>query len=194
MIYVRTLIVLLSLLSLANAYAADWRYTGNTGGKDNEAMFYDADSVEHPNKDIVRVWTKTIPQKALNDYYKKHGSEKWYIENVGRKIATGYSPEFFELPQVKKHFSIPKPDGETLDDFKIDITGEEFLANTGEVKATSKVYDEILCSEMRIGFLSITVYRKDGSVANTDHESPEHKHIPPDSTGQWLSMLVCPKS
>ena len=77
-------IVLTPLWSGA-VFAADWQYTGNSAiGKEATAMFFDADSVEHPNKGTVRVWVKAISQKALNRYYEKHGSEKWYIENVAQ--------------------------------------------------------------------------------------------------------------
>jgi len=72
-------------------FAADWQYTGNSvTDKEATALFFDAASVERPSKGSVRVWVKAISQKALNRYYEKHGSEKWYIENVARKVATGY--------------------------------------------------------------------------------------------------------
>lgn len=196
MVHARTLIALVLLLPLANVYASDWRYMGNTHGKDKdeEAMFYDLESIEHPNKDTVRIWTMAISQKAINSYLDKHGLDKGIVDNGADKLLLGYVPEYLNIPAINKHYPTPNPNGETLKDVTIEITSEEYIANSGEVKATGKFYDEIRCSEKQIGFLSIILYNKDGSISSNNIDPPQYRHIPPDSTGQWLSMLVCQKS
>lgn len=185
--------VLIALLCSGAVFAADWQYTGNSViGKDPTAMFFDADSVQHPSKGTVRVWVKAISQKVLERYYEKHGSEKWYIENVARKIASGYVPAFFMLPSIKKLYSKPKPNGQKLDDLIIDVTGEEFLANSGDLPERAKFYFEIDCKGKRMATLSATLYRADGSMSNAaDYESPKYAHVAPDSTGEWTWLLVC---
>ena len=194
MIYVRTLIALLSLLSLANVYASDWRYTGNTGGKDDSAMFYDADSISYPNKDTVRVWIKLISQKALDKWAQKHSLDKRVIDAVAKKIAYGYSPDYFEIPSVKSQRSTAVPKQEEQRNIEMQIMIEEQLADFGDVKETAKVFDEIQCAERQLGFLSIVMYKSNGEVTSTDTDNPQYHHVAPDTTGEWLLMLVCPKS
>ena len=81
----------------------------------------------------------------------------------------------------------------TKQDLIIDVTGEEIIVNGGQVSATSKIYFEIDCPGKRNAILSSIHYRADGSVSQSgDIESPKFQHIAPDSTGEWVSLMLCP--
>lgn len=181
------------LLIPTGALAADWQYAGNTKkGMEEMAMFFDAESIEHVNKNTVRVWDKSIPQKLLTGYYVKHGSEKLFIKNVASKVATGYTPKFLQLPSVKSLY--PNAQGATLQDAIIDVASEEYIANTAKVYEAIKVYTEIDCTGKRFAILAATAFHANGSIANSsDAKSPKFMYISPDSYGEWLLQLTCPK-
>jgi hypothetical protein len=45
------------------AYAADWQYAGLVG-KD-KVSFFEAEDIQYPEKDTVRIWVKNIPEKSI---------------------------------------------------------------------------------------------------------------------------------
>jgi hypothetical protein len=194
----RKLIYILAFVSnfvVATVYASDWRYFGNSGGKDDSAMFYDADTIEHPNKDSIRVWTKLIPQESLTKYVDKHHADKQIIDGVAKKLVNGYIPEYLELPSIKKRYSMTVSTKEELADIKVNVVLSEFLANSGNVQESAKIFSEIQCVQKQIGTLSIITYKKDGSSSSEDFQIPMFiKHVAPDTSGEWLLFMVCPKS
>ena len=188
MVYMRTLIAILLLLPIVEAYAADWQYTGGT---DDGSTFFDAEGIQYPDKDTVRVWIKSIANRTSDDYYKEiEGKRKeTFIEDTAQKKARGYIPKFFLLDPVKRMYKSKR-------DYENAIAGaiaDEVIANDIGISAAASAYFEIHCKGKRIGTLSIIKYRKDGSVeqsASTKH--PKYDDILPHTTAEWLSMLVCP--
>jgi hypothetical protein len=98
MVYVRTLIALLLLLPFAKAYSADWQYTGGT--KDGSS-FFDAEGVQYPEKDTVRVWVKSITNKTGRNCFKGKKGKK-LIEDSAQKMASGYIPSYLLLESIKR--------------------------------------------------------------------------------------------
>jgi hypothetical protein len=190
MFYIRTLIVILLLLPVVEAHAADWQYTGGT---DDVSTFFDADGVQYPDKDTVRAWIKSIAYKTSDNYYKEiEGKRKEkFIENTAQKKARGYIPKFFLLDSVKRMYR-----GKS--EYESAIAGaitDEIIANEVDVNSAAKALFEIDCHGKRIAIFSITKYRGDGSVEKSvSTKQPKYDDILPDTTGEWLSMLVCPKA
>jgi hypothetical protein len=180
------MIVFLLLLPLVNVYAADWQYTGGT--KDG-STFYDAESIQYPDKDSVRVWVKSITSKAASSYFKGK-KEKKLIDDAATKMASGYVPNYLLLESVKRIYK-------NENDYRgaiAEVIADEIIANEFGVHADVSIYYQIDCKGKRIGTLSFTKYRKDTSVETSGStEQPKYDCISPDSTGEWLSMLVCPK-
>ncbi len=188
MIFVRTLCAIVFLFPLAEVYAANWQYAGIVG-KD-KASFFDADGVQHPDKDTVRMWVKNIPEKTIKSYFNSKNREQ-VIEDSARKIASGYIPDFLKLESIKRsHPTDPK-----MQDALATMVSDEIIANKPSVQATTTTFFEIDCKGKRIAPLTIIKYRKNGSVAKTETPQPaKYFYIVPDSSGDWLSMLVCPTS
>lgn len=190
MLYIRTLIVILLLLHLVEAHATDWQYTGGTN---DASTFFDAEDVQYPDKDTVRVWIKSIAYKTSDNYYKEIEGERKekFIEDIALKKARGYIPKFFLLDSVKRMYR-----GKS--EYESAIAGaiaDEIIANDVDVHAAAKALFEIDCNGKRIAIFSITKYRRDGSVEKSvSTKQPQYDYILPDTTGEWLSMLVCPKA
>lgn len=188
MICVRTLFAIFLLLSLAGAYAADWQYAGLVG-KD-KASFFDAEGIQYPDKDTVRMWVKNIPEKAIKKYFNSKDRDQ-VIEESARKITSGYIPNYLKLESIKRTL----PTDLKMQDALATMVSDEIIANKPGVQATTATYFEIDCKGKRISPLTIIKYRKNGSVAKSETPQPaKYFYIVPDSSGDWLSMLVCPKS
>ena len=141
----------------------------------------------------MRVWIKSISYKASDSYQKQiEGKRKeQFIEETAQKKARGYIPNFFLLDSVKRMYK-----GKS--EYENAIAGaieDEIIANDVDVHAAAKAFFEIDCRGKRIAIFSITKYRKDGSVEKSGStKQPKYDYTLPDTTGDWLSMLVCPKA
>ena len=188
MICFRTLLAVVFLLPSAEAYAADWQYAGNVD-KD-KASFFDAAGVQYPDKDTVRMWVKYIPEKTIRSYFtgKNRGQ---VIEESALKMASGYIPVFLKLESIKRTF----PTELKMQDALATMVSDEIIANKADVQATTATYFEIDCKGKRIAPLTIIKYRKNGNIAKSEiPKQANYFYIVPDSSGDWLAMLVCPKS
>jgi hypothetical protein len=188
MMCVRTLLAGFFLLPLASTYAADWQYAGNVD-KD-KASFFDAAGVQYPDKDTVRLWVKYIPEKTIKSYFNSKNREQ-VIEESASKMASGYIPEFFKLESTRRAL----PDSLNRQDALATMVSDEIIASKADVQATTTTYFEIDCKGKRIAPLTIIKYRKNGSIAKSEiPKQAKYFYIVPDSSGDWLAMLVCPKS
>ncbi|MGA7749551.1 MAG: hypothetical protein WCA63_05335 [Gallionella sp.] len=188
MVYIRTLIAVFLLLPSAAAYAADWQYAGIVG-KD-KASFFDAADIQYPDKDTVRLWVKDISEKTIKHYFNSKDRDQ-IIDESARKIASGYIPDFLKLESTKRTL----PDDFKMQDALATMVSDEIIANKADVQATTSTYFEIDCKGKRIAPLTIIKYRRNGSIAKSQTpQQAKYFYIVPDSSGDWLSMLVCPKS
>jgi hypothetical protein len=184
----RALFTTLCLLSFVEAYAADWQYAGLVG-KD-KASFFDADSVQYPDKDTVRLWVKNVPEKTIKKYFSGKNRDQ-IIDESARKIASGYIPGFLKLETIKR----TPPEDPGVQDALATMVSDEIIANKPGAQATTSTYFEIDCKGKRMAPLTIIKYRKNGHIAKTETPQPaKYFYIVPDSSGDWLSMLVCRKS
>jgi len=188
MVCVRTLIAVLFLLPIADACAADWQYAGMVG-KD-KASFFDAADIQYPDKDTVRLWVKVISEKTIKSYFKGQDRDQ-LIDESARKMASGYTPAFLRLESIKRKF----PDDYKMQDALATMVSDEIIANRAGVQAITSTYFEIDCKGKRMAPLTIIKYRKNGSIAKSEiPKQAKYFFIVPDSSGDWLAMLVCPKS
>lgn len=188
MINVRALLAYIILFPLGEAYAADWQYAGNVD-KD-KASFFDASGVQYPDKDTVRLWVKYIPEKTIKSYFNSKKREQ-VIDESALKITSGYMPVFLKLETIKRTL----PTELKMQDALATMVSDEIIANKADVQATTTTYFEIDCTGKRITPLTIIKYRKNGSIAKSEiPKQAKYFFIVPDSSGDWLAMLVCPKS
>jgi len=181
------LLAVVSSVAFCNVYAADWKFTGSGP---QGPMFFDANSIKYPEKDYVSVWVKGISNKAAKNYYKgKRGKE--LISDVSKKLTKNHVPSLMLLDSVKNKYKSDQDFGNAIFEALID----EAMANDPfGISPYVSIYFQIDCKNKRIGTLSITTYSKDGTVKSSDSsEYPNYSYFAPDTTGDLLTILVCPK-
>ena len=187
MIFTRALVAILIWLPPA-AFAADWQYAGIVGR--DQASFFDAADIRHPDPDTVRIWVKDIPEKTIRGYFKSRDGDRVMDEAAG-KIAAGYVPGFLKLESSKRAF----PADFRMQDALATMVSDEIIANRPGVQAVTSTYFEIDCKGRRIAPLTIIKYRRNGSIAKSQTPpQARYFYIVPDSSGDWLAMLVCPRN
>ncbi len=187
MALIRKLLIAGFLCAAADGLAADWQYAGIVG-KD-KASFFDAADVRRPDKGTVRIWVKDISEKTIKSYFKSKDGDR-IMDEAASRIASGYVPEFLKLESSKGML----PSDFNMQDALATMVSDEIIANRPGVLSVTSTYFEIDCMGKRIAPLTIIKYRKNGSIAQS--QSPpqaRYFYIVPDSSGDWLAMLVCPK-
>lgn len=177
-------IVLLAL----SAQASDWRFAGSAKGSNNAelVLFFDAATVSHASKDSVRFWVKGIQEGQFDRYLKAH--KRSLIDQTAAKVATGYAPDLFLLPEIRAQF---KTDSE-LRDRILDATSWEIIANDMSVPKARELYFEIDCAGKRSKTLDVKVYDEHGELRPIPgRPTQEYTFIAPDSNIQRWSLLLC---
>lgn len=171
-----------------NSTPPAWQYAGSSSKDGGTASFFHATSVEYPKQNTVRFWVRAISQKALDRYRKEH--EKDLVEITARRMVRYEVPRFLALQTIKDKY----PDDKAWIDAVIEVLSLETAANAVE-GATSKLYFEIDCKEKQMGVLSAAIFKTDGSLrSNQNFKVPTSvSHIAPDTSGEWLSLMLCPK-
>jgi hypothetical protein len=106
-------------------------------------------------------------------------------------MASGYIPVFLKLESIKRTL----PTELKMQDALATMVSDEIIANKADVLATTTTYFEIDCKGKRIAPLTIIKYRKNGNIAKSEiPKQAKYFFIVPDSSGDWLAMLVCPKN
>ena len=188
MFCIRILLAMFFLLLLSAAYAADWQYAGIVG-KD-KASFFDAADIQYPDKDTVRLWVKDISEKTIRGYFKSRDGDQ-IMDESARKIASGYTPEFLKLESTRRTL----PADFKMQDALATMVSDEIIANKAGVQSVTATYFEIDCKGRRIAPLTIIKYRNNGNIAKSQTaQQARYFYIVPDSSGDWLAMLVCHKS
>ena len=184
-----TVTVIALLLSSKIVGAADWQYTGDSSVDEDEvAVFYDASGIQHLPNAVIRVWTANISLKSFDDYFNKHPTpEKQFVAKVAERIRTDGPTGWLLIPSIIKKYT--SGNYKSLD--PISLATEEVLINEGDVPISGKVYYEIDCAQKKSKALSVIIYGTDGEIKNMSSHESNYMFIPPDSTGDWLSQLVC---
>lgn len=178
--------MLFLLLSSAAAVGADWQYAGLVG-KDM-ASFFDAADIQHPGPGTVRIWVKDIPEKNIRSYF-KDGDRDRIIDQAASRIAGGYVPAFLKLETSRRTL----PADFRMQDALATMVSDEIIANRPGVPAVASTYFEIDCKGRRMAPLTMIKYRKNGSIAKSlTPQQAKYFYIVPDSSADWLAMLVCP--
>lgn len=186
MILIRKLLIACLLFAAADGFAADWQYAGIVG-KD-KASFFDAADIQHPDKDTVRIWVKDISEKTIRGYFKSSDGDR-IIDEAASRIASGYVPAFLKLESSKGML----PADFNMQDALATMVSDEIIANRAGVPVVTSTYFEIDCKGRRIAPLTIIKYRNNGSIAKSQTpQQARYFYIVPDSSGDWLALLVCP--
>jgi hypothetical protein len=178
------LLVLAAFGTATAANAPDWRYAGYTevNGAPHH-LFFDADSVTVTSGKTIRVWTKAISQKNLD--VPRKDEDPAFADRSARKLSSGYTPRFLQLPSVQKKY----PDKTALRELAGRFTRYETKANSPVVPDALRMYFEIDCSGQRI--LLLQAFDERGQQGEI---RPDWQFIAPDTNAQWLSMMLCARN
>jgi hypothetical protein len=144
MITKTTLMVTIALSVFAGtAVCADWKLFGEfaAGPKDNELMFYDAESMITSNNSI-KLWVKTILSGNIKVAMKNEALSK----KAAEKLAGGYIPPMANInPKISN------------------VTFVEVVANEPSIRSKTEILYQVVCSEKKIRKISGTSYKNDGT-------------------------------
>jgi hypothetical protein len=183
--------VAISLLVFAtNLNAADWQYAGtNDAIAEDEAAscsFINVDSVQHPAKNLVRFWVKSITTTHLTQYYAQN--EKLIAQKAATRIARKYSPRFLMLDPIKEKVTAP----EMLANVSIELIHRELIANQPDARSSTKTFFEIDCKNKQLKIIDFITFDENG------HQEPkaadrgdEYEAIPVGSNGELLALMAC---
>jgi hypothetical protein len=176
----------LTLACASIAYAqsgdTDWRlYGGADLGKDGgeQKLFFDAAGIIRRGDGHIEVWTKALPQKAL-DRADKPGSatQKKIVDSAVHKMMTGYVPPSLIVLGLEK-------DQNAL----TNVMAEEAAANVGSIGPSTQILYELDCTNRLMRELSIHV-NINGKLEI--RETPrEWSHTPPETAGATLLKILC---
>ena len=169
-----------SSLGFAQDSSVDWKLYGGASSKqvgENQFCFYDAAGISQEAKGHIRVWTKCLLVKDMDqiDIKKDFGGQ--IVEGAAEKVHNHYVPPYAKIEN--SNF-----------DQAIDIIRYEVTADVSDVEPSSRIFYELNCTDNMMRELDISVSEngKSGSI----HKPREWQYIAPETNGSRLSKLLCP--
>ena len=162
----------LALAASAQAADVDWKMYGTASIDGGVICFYDAKGVARTADNNVRVWTKCLLQKDLNNLDGNSELGKKIVESSAQKVIKGYVPPIVAL-------------GDMEFDQIAGIVPAEETANLINIQPHSRIFYELNCSERMA-----TSVRINGKVGFEDMPS-NWEHIAPESNGARLLKILC---
>jgi hypothetical protein len=161
------LIIGLAIYSYAEVWGADWKLFTTT--KNGDTYYYDPESITHPSKDIVRVWTKDIPSgekivPGRDEVYYRYAKILFEFHCVEREYRILFRVFYSQDDRV---LSSVNPEDEQ---WRIAMRG---AAKRGDVQAFDKLMLEYLKNKERMS---------------------KSRFIVPESSVEKLYKIVCSNS
>ena len=161
----------------ALAQEVDWKFYGGAPTDDGaNECFFDVNGVAHGADKYIRVWTKCLIQKDMDDIdiAKEYGGT--ILDNTAKKISNYYIPPIAKINPI---------DG----DQAMQITMYEEIADISHLQPRTKIFYEINCPDKTLRELSI--YVKIGNKIGFVDTPGKWKYIAPESNGSKLAKLLC---
>ena len=161
--------------ALAQPSGLDWKFYGYIPSEGGSLCFYEAKGIRVEADDQVKVWTKCLRQREMDDA----DSVKEGIDYAARNIAIYYVPPIAMIQQMDSHGIVS-------------VIIYESIADLGNIEPVARIYYELDCHGRRERELSFYATEK-GKPMNS--EAPlEWKFVPPEGNGAHLLALVCQQS
>jgi hypothetical protein len=164
-------------VALAQPSGVDWKAYGGAklAPETDVSCFHDANSVLQQPDSHIRVWTKCLRDKELENFDQTTDIGKKIIDNAADKVAHAYIPPYALIdPNV---------------DFNkgMEITAAEQVADLSYIQPVATIYYELNCSERMSRELSISVQTGDS------RDTPRNwKYVPPEGNAANLLKILCP--
>jgi hypothetical protein len=124
----------------------------------------------------LRVWTKCLPQKDVDNVDIKKDFGGKILENTAQKVARHYIP--------------PIGAAETIDaDQSMQFIEYEEVANISNIEPHAKIFYELNCSERMLRELSI-FFQLNGKTRSSD-KPRDWTYVPPEGNGARLLKILC---
>lgn len=164
----------------AQAVDVDWKLYGlatiKTSGPSE--CFFEAKGVTNSPDHHVRVWTKCLSQKDIDDLDSQKESVAEVIKNAAERMKRGYVPP---LAQVR-HINV--------NEMMVIIALEE-TANISSIQPQSRIFYELDCAGQMLRELSIDV-QVQGKSAKINLPR-EWQYAAPETNGSALLKILCLK-
>jgi hypothetical protein len=154
----------------------DWKYYGSASVDGLSMCFFDASGVIREPGNQIRVWTKCLPQEAINDLIKNVDDGAKIVRDADQKVARGYVPPFVAAGVMN---------------FDEAFVVAEEVADVDHVKPQTRILYELNCPERMIHELSVHTEVK-GRVGSSN-KATDWYYVAPETTGAWLLKILCPK-
>jgi hypothetical protein len=164
---------------LAQALSVDWKFYGGAPvDGDHSLCFYDAKGIVQGLQGHIRVWTKCLPQTAMDSIDIKKDFAGQILENTAQKVAHYYVPPIAALEAVDV-------------DQAMTITQYEETADISNIQPRASIFYELNCPERMMRELSIYV-QASGKSGSRDKPS-DWRYVPPEGNGARLLKILCPQ-
>jgi hypothetical protein len=165
--------------ALPQELVVDWKFYGGASLPNDgyNVCFYDASGVVREPDNHIRVWTKCLPQKDIDNVDIKKDFGGKILENTAEKVAHHYMPPFGVA--------------EVMDaDQSMQVTEYEEVANISGIEPHARIFYELNCPERMLRELSLYV-QENGKSGLKDKPS-DWKYVPPEGNGARLLKILCP--
>jgi hypothetical protein len=164
----------------AQAVGVDWKLYGFANLKTSgpSECFFDAKDVTNSPDHRVRVWTKCLSQKDIDDLDLQKESLGEVMKNTAEKMKRGYEPPLAQVRRIN------------ADEMMIIIALEE-TANISHIQPQSRIFFELDCGGQMMRELSIDI-QVQGKSANINLPR-EWQYAAPETNGAALLKLLCSK-
>jgi len=165
--------------------SVDWKFYGGAPPDlfGENACFYDSKGVEKLPNNGIRVWTKCLLDRDLQDRsLQDERTQKLISDMSAKKIANYYEPVISSAGVMK------------LDQKQAAlITIWEQVSNYGHIDPIARTFYELKCDEREVRELSIYMHNINGQEGSSDYPF-EWKHVSPEGGVAALLKILCPRT
>ena len=158
---------------MAQTLSVDWKFYGGAPIDGDTLCFYEAKGVLQRPDGHLRVWTKCLLLKELDNINFESDLGKKVIENSARKVYKYYIPPVNIVQDI---------------DFNqmLAIVRYEETANISYIQSRAQIFYELNCSERMLQELSIDIL---GSAPR--NKASEWGFVPPEGNAARLLKILC---
>src|SRR5216684_2341244 len=159
---------------LAQGLSVDWKFYGGAsiqGNSNYDYCFYDAKGVAQTPDGHIRVWTKCLLGKDLDNIDVNAELGDRVVKNTAQKIVEHYEPPIAAIENLNF-------------DQIMQIIQYEETADISAIAPSARIFYELNCSEQMLRELSIYI-QAGGKSGSVDRPS-EWKYASPETNGTRL--------